>query len=90
MPLYALGLMGATRRMQHYADPEWQPFMVVALVGAFAVTAIAGVIQAEVEYVPTVAESKPRAIPPVAWSAAPLVSPAMVGRGAILGLVGRF
>ncbi len=34
MPLYALGLMGATRRMQHYADPEWQPFMVVALVGA--------------------------------------------------------
>jgi cytochrome o ubiquinol oxidase subunit 1 len=34
MPLYALGLMGATRRMQHYADPEWQPFMVVAFVGA--------------------------------------------------------
>jgi cytochrome o ubiquinol oxidase subunit I len=34
MPLYALGLMGATRRMQHYSDPEWQPFMVVALVGA--------------------------------------------------------
>jgi cytochrome o ubiquinol oxidase subunit 1 len=34
MPLYALGLMGATRRMQHYANPEWQPFMVVAFVGA--------------------------------------------------------
>jgi cytochrome o ubiquinol oxidase subunit 1 len=34
MPLYALGLMGATRRMQHYADPDWQPLMVVALVGA--------------------------------------------------------
>ena len=34
MPLYALGLMGATRRMQHYSDPEWQPFMVVALAGA--------------------------------------------------------
>ena len=30
MPLYALGLMGITRRMQHYADPEWQPFMVAA------------------------------------------------------------
>jgi cytochrome o ubiquinol oxidase subunit 1 len=26
--------MGATRRMQHYADPTWQPLMVVALAGA--------------------------------------------------------
>jgi cytochrome o ubiquinol oxidase subunit I len=34
MPLYALGLMGATRRMQHYADPTWQPLMLVALGGA--------------------------------------------------------
>ena len=34
MPLYALGLMGATRRMQHYADPSWQPYMVVAFAGA--------------------------------------------------------
>ncbi len=34
MPLYVLGLMGATRRMQHYADPTWQPLMVVAFGGA--------------------------------------------------------
>jgi cytochrome o ubiquinol oxidase subunit I len=34
MPLYALGLMGATRRMQHYTDPNWQPLMQVALLGA--------------------------------------------------------
>jgi cytochrome o ubiquinol oxidase subunit I len=34
MPLYALGLMGATRRMQHYADPTWQPLMKLAFVGA--------------------------------------------------------
>jgi len=34
MPLYALGLMGATRRMQHYPDPTWQPLMIVALGGA--------------------------------------------------------
>jgi cytochrome o ubiquinol oxidase subunit 1 len=34
MPLYALGIMGATRRMQHYADPSWQPYMIVALGGA--------------------------------------------------------
>ena len=25
MPLYALGLMGMTRRMQHYDNPHWQP-----------------------------------------------------------------
>jgi cytochrome o ubiquinol oxidase subunit I len=34
MPLYALGLMGATRRMQHYSDVHWQPLMLVALSGA--------------------------------------------------------
>jgi cytochrome o ubiquinol oxidase subunit I len=34
MPLYALGLMGATRRMQHYPDAHWQPLMLVALSGA--------------------------------------------------------
>jgi cytochrome o ubiquinol oxidase subunit 1 len=34
MPLYALGLMGATRRMQHYDAPHWQPLMQVALAGA--------------------------------------------------------
>jgi cytochrome o ubiquinol oxidase subunit 1 len=34
MPLYALGLMGATRRMQHYSDMQWQPLMLVALSGA--------------------------------------------------------
>jgi cytochrome o ubiquinol oxidase subunit 1 len=34
MPLYALGLMGATRRMQHYPDAHWQPLMLVALAGA--------------------------------------------------------
>jgi cytochrome o ubiquinol oxidase subunit I len=34
MPLYALGLMGATRRMQHYPDLNWQPLMQVALSGA--------------------------------------------------------
>jgi cytochrome o ubiquinol oxidase subunit I len=34
MPLYGLGLMGATRRMQHYPDTHWQPLMVAAWVGA--------------------------------------------------------
>ncbi len=37
MPLYALGLMGATRRMQHYSDAHWQPLMLVALSGALLI-----------------------------------------------------
>src|SRR5580698_8197700 len=37
MPLYALGLMGATRRMQHYDDLSWQPYMQVAFVGALLI-----------------------------------------------------
>jgi cytochrome o ubiquinol oxidase subunit 1 len=34
MPLYALGLMGMTRRMQHYDNPQWQPLLIVAAAGA--------------------------------------------------------
>lgn len=36
-PLYVLGLMGATRRMQHYDDPSWQRYMQVALLGALLI-----------------------------------------------------
>jgi cytochrome o ubiquinol oxidase subunit 1 len=34
MPLYAVGLMGMTRRMQHYDNPAWIPWLEIALVGA--------------------------------------------------------
>jgi cytochrome o ubiquinol oxidase subunit 1 len=37
MPMYVLGIMGATRRMQHYADPSWQPYMIAALCGAVVI-----------------------------------------------------
>ena len=37
MPLYVLGLMGATRRMQHYDNMEWQPLMWVAMLGALVI-----------------------------------------------------
>jgi cytochrome o ubiquinol oxidase subunit 1 len=47
--LYAMGLMGATRRMQHYADPEWQPFMLVALAGAVLI--LIGIILTVVQLV---------------------------------------
>jgi cytochrome o ubiquinol oxidase subunit 1 len=34
MPLYALGLMGMTRRLQHYEVAAWHPWLVVAAGGA--------------------------------------------------------
>ena len=34
MPLYVLGLMGMTRRMQHYDVPAWHPWLLVAAGGA--------------------------------------------------------
>src|SRR5665213_226622 len=34
MPLYVLGLLGMTRRMQHYDVPEWHPWLIAAAFGA--------------------------------------------------------
>ncbi|WP_424140712.1 cytochrome o ubiquinol oxidase subunit I [Roseomonas chloroacetimidivorans] len=33
MPLYMVGLLGMTRRMQHYDVPEWRPWIVLAAMG---------------------------------------------------------
>ncbi|MFM0736592.1 cytochrome o ubiquinol oxidase subunit I [Paraburkholderia xenovorans] len=38
-PLYILGFEGMTRRMNHYAVPEWHKWLVVALIGALFVAA---------------------------------------------------
>lgn len=37
LPLYALGLMGAVRRIDHYTDPSWQPFFIVSAVGVLTI-----------------------------------------------------
>ena len=34
MPLYVLGFMGMTRRLNHYDNPMWQPYLIVAFCGA--------------------------------------------------------
>src|SRR5471030_908829 len=39
MPLYVVGLMGMTRRLQHYDVVSWQPWLWVAEVGAVVVLA---------------------------------------------------
>lgn len=36
-PLYVLGLMGMTRRLQHIADPSWRPLLLVAELGAIVI-----------------------------------------------------
>jgi cytochrome o ubiquinol oxidase subunit 1 len=37
MPLYVLGLMGMTRRLQHIPDPSWQPLLLAAEAGAVVI-----------------------------------------------------
>jgi cytochrome o ubiquinol oxidase subunit I len=38
MPLYAVGFLGMTRRMQHYDVAEWRPWLMIASVGAIMIT----------------------------------------------------
>jgi len=37
MPLYVLGLLGMTRRVQHYDNLAWQPYLICAEIGAVIV-----------------------------------------------------
>jgi len=36
-PIYIVGLKGATRRIQHYVDPSWHIYYVIAMFGAFII-----------------------------------------------------
>lgn len=37
MPLYVLGFMGMTRRLNHYDNPAWTPWLNVAVIGAVVI-----------------------------------------------------
>jgi cytochrome o ubiquinol oxidase subunit I len=39
IPLYVLGFMGMPRRLNHYDNPEWHPWLVVALIGTVIIAA---------------------------------------------------
>src|SRR5262249_21671093 len=39
MPMYVTGLMGMTRRLQHYDVVAWQPWMIAAAIGAAIIMA---------------------------------------------------
>jgi len=49
MPMYVLGLLGMTRRMQHYDNLAWQPWLLVA--GAGALIILAGIVSQIVQLV---------------------------------------
>ena len=42
MPLYLLGMMGMPRRMERYEIAEWQPYLIIAAIGAAVI--LAGVV----------------------------------------------
>jgi cytochrome o ubiquinol oxidase subunit 1 len=48
MPLYVLGFEGMTRRMNHYMDPGWQPWLIVALCGAVVIGA--GIVSTFIQF----------------------------------------
>jgi len=52
MPLYVLGFMGMTRRMNHTNNPEWTPWLIAACIGMFIIFAgiISQIIQLVVTY----------------------------------------
>ena len=39
MPLYMLGFMGMTRRLNHYDNPDWHPFLITAAIGVVIIAA---------------------------------------------------
>ncbi|MGI9026933.1 MAG: cytochrome o ubiquinol oxidase subunit I [Burkholderiaceae bacterium] len=50
MPLYWLGLMGMTRRMQHYDVAAWHPWLIVAAAGAGLIAIGIGLQIAQLAY----------------------------------------
>lgn len=46
--LYVLGFMGATRRLDNYLNPSWQPLFVTAAIGFFFILTGAGLLVAQI------------------------------------------
>ena len=95
MPLYVLGLLGMTRRMQHYDNLAWQPWLLVATAGAVII--LAGIVCQAVQLVVSIRTRDQRrdltgdpwngrtlewstASPPPAWNFA--VLPQVAGKDA--------
>jgi cytochrome o ubiquinol oxidase subunit I len=66
MPLYALGLMGMTRRMQHYDVASWQPWLVVAAVGVVVI--LAGIVSQVIQLVVSIRDREQLKVTADPWN----------------------
>src|SRR5712671_5489089 len=66
MPLYLVGLMGMTRRMQHYDNLAWQPWLVVAMVGAVVI--LGGIVCQVVQLVVSIRARDKLRVPADPWN----------------------
>jgi len=48
-PLYMLGFMGMPRRMEHYWNPAWQPYLIIAAAGTVLI--LAGIVMQGIQLV---------------------------------------
>ncbi|HEY2515642.1 MAG TPA: hypothetical protein VGI39_32460 [Polyangiaceae bacterium] len=82
---------GDTNAATQFIDRANTVFVLnLTLVGILGTVAVAGVIEAQANYVPSVVEVKTRPLPKVSWSVMPTAAPALDGRGGVLGVVGTF
>jgi cytochrome o ubiquinol oxidase subunit 1 len=56
MPLYILGFMGMTRRLNRVTNPEWVPFTYVAVIGAFLIGI--GILCTVIQFVVSIIQRK--------------------------------
>ncbi len=66
MPLYVLGLMGMTRRMQHYDVASWQPWLVAAAIGAVVI--LAGIVCQVIQLVVSIRDRKQLKVTADPWN----------------------
>ncbi|PRY76582.1 hypothetical protein CLV80_10846 [Yoonia maritima] len=67
MPLYALGLMGVTRRINQYPDPAWQPYFIIAAFGAVLI--LLGILSTFIGFYVSVRDRKALACGGDPWNA---------------------
>jgi cytochrome o ubiquinol oxidase subunit 1 len=55
-PLYILGFMGMTRRLQHISDPEWRPLLIIAAIGTAII--FVGVVMQAIQLIVSIKDRK--------------------------------
>jgi cytochrome o ubiquinol oxidase subunit 1 len=66
MPLYALGLMGMTRRMQHYDVASWQPWLIAAALGVVVI--LFGIVSQVIQLVVSIRDREKLKAPADPWN----------------------